>query len=126
MYTVAVKQDFVAKHYLLGADAAGPESRLHSHDYRVEVQLEGKSLNRDGYLVDIVVIRENLEAVLVKYRERTLNEAPEFVGLNPSVEHFARILCEELCKRTGTQDLSAVTVRLWEDESAWAAFRREW
>lgn len=124
MYTVAVRQDFVASHYLLGVDA-GPESRLHSHDYRIEVQLEGRSLNEHGYLVDIDVIKANLEALLAGYRDRTLNDALEFDGLNPSVEHFARIVCEELFRRIRTPGLSAVTVKLWEDESAWAAFRRE-
>jgi 6-pyruvoyltetrahydropterin/6-carboxytetrahydropterin synthase len=125
VYTVAVRQDFVAQHYLLGADA-GPESELHSHDYRVEVRLEGRSLDEHGYLVDIDVIKKNLDALLAKYHGRTLNEAPEFEGLNPSVEHFARIVCAELIKRTGTLGLvDAVTVRMWEDENAWAAFRQE-
>ncbi len=125
MYTVAVRQDFVAQHYLLCA-GAGPESSLHSHDYKIEVQLEGKSLNELGYLTDIDVIKENLETILGKYRDRTLNDAPEFEQLNPSVEHFARIVCEELGKRIAAPSVEAITVRLWEDESAWAAFRQEW
>jgi 6-pyruvoyltetrahydropterin/6-carboxytetrahydropterin synthase len=124
MYTVAVSQDFVARHYLIGVDA-GPENNLHPHDYRIEVQLEGRSLNEHGYLVDIDVIKANLEALLAKYRDRTLNDAPEFAGLNPSVEHFARIVCDELFERIRTPGLDAVIVKLWEDESAWAAFRRE-
>jgi 6-pyruvoyltetrahydropterin/6-carboxytetrahydropterin synthase len=124
MYTVAVSQDFVARHRLLGVET-GPESQLHSHDYRIEVQLEGRTLNEQGYLVDIDVIKANLEELLAKYRDQNLNDAPEFEGLNPSVERFARIMCHELCQRFRPQRLFAVTVKLWEDESAWAAFRRE-
>lgn len=124
MYTVAVSQDFVARHRLLGVET-GPESQLHSHDYRIEVQLEGRTLNEQGYLIDIDVIKENLEALLAKYRDQNLNDAPEFEGLNPSVERFARIMCHELSERLRAQRLKAITVKLWEDESAWAAYRRE-
>lgn len=125
MYSVAVRQDFVAQHYLLGGNG-GPENSLHSHDYRVEVQLEGRSLDVDGYLVDIVVIKDGLEALLSKYRNKTLNDTPEFDGLNPSVEHFARIMCEGLFNHIQQPGLYAITVKMWEDENAWAAFRQEW
>lgn len=125
MYTVAVREDFVAQHYLLGG-AGCTENSLHSHDYRVEVQLEGHSLNEDGYLVDIIFIKESLEALLSQYRNKTLNDAPEFDRLNPSVEHFARIICEGLFKHIQQSGLHAITVKMWEDESAWAAFRQEW
>ena len=35
-YTLAVKRDFVARHFLFGADW-GAENQLHSHHYQVEV-----------------------------------------------------------------------------------------
>jgi 6-pyruvoyltetrahydropterin/6-carboxytetrahydropterin synthase len=125
MYTVAVREDFVAQHYLLGGDG-GRENHLHSHDYRVEVRLEGRSLNEDGYLVDIIIIKESLATLLSQYRNKTLNDAPEFDGLNPSVEHFSRIMCEGLFNHIEHTGLHAITVKIWEDESAWAAFRQEW
>jgi 6-pyruvoyltetrahydropterin/6-carboxytetrahydropterin synthase len=125
MYSVAVRQDFVAQHFLLGGGDA-PENSLHSHDYRVEVQLEGRILNEYGYLVDIDVIKEGLEALLSKYRNKTLNDTQEFDGLNPSVEHFARIMCEGLFNRIQQSGLTSITVKMWEDENAWAAFRQEW
>jgi 6-pyruvoyltetrahydropterin/6-carboxytetrahydropterin synthase len=124
MYTVAVQRDFVAQHFLVGGDW-GVENQRHSHHYRVEVRLEGRRLDRHGYLVDIVDIERNLEALVARYRDQTLNEAPEFAGLNPSIEHFARILCEALNERISADNLSSVTVVLWENEIAWAAYRRE-
>ena len=124
MYTVAVIKDFVAQHFLIGGDG-GPESRWHSHHYRVEVQLEGRTLNNHGYLVDILDIKTNLEELLARYRDQTLNEAPEFEGLNPSIENFARIFCQALSSHIKAPNLNAITIKLWEDESAWAAFRQE-
>jgi 6-pyruvoyltetrahydropterin/6-carboxytetrahydropterin synthase len=124
MYTLCVRQDFVAQHILTGDDS-GPENRWHSHHYQVEVRLEGTSLDKQGYLVDIVDVRNHLEAILNSYRDRTLNETPEFEGLNPSLEHFARIFCQALSNQIRSPNLSAVTVRLWEDERTWAAHRQE-
>jgi 6-pyruvoyltetrahydropterin/6-carboxytetrahydropterin synthase len=122
-YTLAVERDFVARHYLVGGDW-GAENELHSHHYQVEVQLEGKTLDEHGYLVDIVAVEAHLEELTAYYRDQTLNDLPEFTGLNPSIEHFARILCQELLSRV-KEPLSAVTVRIWENDIAWAAYREE-
>ena len=59
------------------------------------------------------------------FRDKTLNETPEFAGLNPSIEHFARIVCQALSERLKAPTLQAITVRLWEHERAWAAYRQE-
>jgi 6-pyruvoyltetrahydropterin/6-carboxytetrahydropterin synthase len=124
MYTVAVKRDFVAQHFLVGGDW-GVENERHSHHYQVEVQLMGDRLDEHGYLVDIVDIEANLEALVEYYRDRTLNELPEFAGLNPSIEHFARIWCESLAGRIKAPTLVAIEVKIWEAEIAWASFRKD-
>jgi 6-pyruvoyltetrahydropterin/6-carboxytetrahydropterin synthase len=124
MYTVAVKRDFVAQHFLIGGDW-GAENERHSHHYQLEVQLEGATLDAHGYLVDIVDIETHLEALVAYYRDRTLNELPEFEALNPSIEHFARIFCQALSTRIQVPHLSAITVRIWENEIAWAAYRKD-
>jgi 6-pyruvoyltetrahydropterin/6-carboxytetrahydropterin synthase len=123
MYTVAVRQDLVAYHYLWGGDW-GAENERHAHHYGVEVQAEGKTLDKHGYLLDIADLEVHLEEVLAYFREQTLNELPEFVGLNPSVEHFARIICQDLMGRIKAP-LRALRVRIWETESIWAAYRQE-
>ncbi len=122
-YVVAVRRDFVAQHYLVGGDW-GPENTPHSHHYVVEVQLEGRRLDQHGYLVDIVDIEQNLNAIVAHYRDQTLNDLPEFAGLNPSIEHFCRIVCETLAARLEADTLAAVAVKIWENEIAWALYRR--
>ena len=124
MYTVAVKREFIAQHHLIGGDW-GAENELHSHHYQVEVQLQGAALDQHGYLVDIVDIESNLDALVLHYQDQILNQLPEFEGLNPSIEHFARILCQALAERIQASNLSALRVKLWENEIAWAAYRME-
>jgi len=123
MYTLAVKRSLVARHFLVGGDW-GAENQPHSHHYQVEVQVEGKALNQHGYLVDIVKLEARLDELLAYYREQTLNELPEFAGLNPSIEHFARLLCQGLLSRM-KDPLHALTVKVWEDDIAWTAYREE-
>ena len=123
MYVLAVERDFVAQHFLTGGDW-GRENERHSHHYRMEVQLEGPALDEHGFLVDIVDVEVRLEEHVAYFRDRMLNELPEFAGLNPSIEHFARIICEDLLNHIKAP-LRAITVRIWEDDIAWAAYRKE-
>lgn len=124
MYTLAVKRDFIARHYLIGGDW-GPENDPNSHHYILELQMEGQELDRHGYLVDIVEVEKHLDEIVGYYREQMLNDKPEFAGLNPSIEHFARILATSLSERIQADNLTSLKVVLWENESAWAAYRVE-
>ncbi len=124
MYTVAVKRDFVAQHFLIGGDW-GAENEWHSHHYHVELQLSGPTLDHHGYMVDIVDIEHHLDDLVTYYRDKTLNDLPEFAGLNPSIEHFSRILCRSLSERIEAPNLSLVAVQIWENDIAWARFQLE-
>lgn len=124
MYTLGVKRDFIARHYLIGGDW-GPENDPNSHHYVLELQLEGSELDTHGYLTDIVEVDKQLDELVSYYQEQMLNDKPEFAGLNPSIEHFARILATTLSERIQAQNITALKVVLWENDSAWAAFRIE-
>lgn len=121
MYTLAVRRDFVAQHFLIGGDW-GTENSWHSHHYYVELQLTGAELDRHGYLVDIVAVEQELNSFVARYRDKTLNELPEFAGLNPSIEHFTRIACESLAERLSFPNIHTICVKIWENEIAWASY----
>jgi 6-pyruvoyltetrahydropterin/6-carboxytetrahydropterin synthase len=124
MYTIAVERSFVAQHFLFGGDW-GPENLPHSHPYRVEVRLQGAALDAHGYLVDIVDLDCHLDEIVAYFRDRTLNELPEFNGLNPSIEHFARIICRMLRQHLRAPNVQAICVKIWETDIAWASYREE-
>ena len=121
MHMVAVRRDFIAQHFLIGGDW-GDENTLHSHHYVLELQLRGETLDEHGYLVDIVDIERELDAVVASYRDVVLNETPAFEGLNPSIEHFSRIVAEALASRITAPNLSSLCVQIWENDIAWASF----
>ncbi|MBI5943569.1 MAG: 6-carboxytetrahydropterin synthase [Chloroflexi bacterium] len=121
MYTLAVRREFIARHFLVGGDW-GAENFPNSHHYILELQLKGAELDTHGYLVDIVDVEKHLDEVVGYYMEQMLNDKPEFAGLNPSIEHFSRILATTLNERIKAQNIFKIKVVLWEHANAWAAF----
>ncbi len=121
MYTVGIQRELSARHYLVGRDF-GPENRPHPHRYRVEFRLSGERLDADGFLVDIDALAAGIDAVLPRFQNALLNELPEFEGLNPSIEHLARILWRAFRARLTPPDRMAAAVTVWEDAVGWAAF----
>ncbi len=124
LYTITVKREFTAYHYLTGGDW-GPENEKHAHQYRVELELEGEELDRHGYLVDIVDIERIFDALVKQYQGKTLNALDEFKGLNPSIENFSRIICQQFMSKLDADNVSAARVKIWENEIACASFRQE-
>ncbi|GAB4429001.1 MAG: 6-carboxytetrahydropterin synthase [Anaerolineales bacterium] len=120
MYTLAVRREFDATHYLIGGDW-GDENHPHQHHYLLELQLFGETLDQHGYLVDIVDVEAHLDALVARYHDKSLNDFPEFAGLNPSIEHFSRILCAALSLNIKAENITRIKVVLWENEIAWAA-----
>jgi 6-pyruvoyltetrahydropterin/6-carboxytetrahydropterin synthase len=121
MYRVGVLRDFIAQHYLIGGDW-GAENTKHSHSYRLELELSGRELDQHHYLVDIVAIEQALDRLITTYRDHTLNDLPEFSGVNPSLEHFARVLCESLAQQFLKGSVERFSVKLWENSFAWAGY----
>jgi 6-pyruvoyltetrahydropterin/6-carboxytetrahydropterin synthase len=122
MYTLAVRKDFIARHFLIGGDW-GPENNPNSHHYLLELKLTAENLDEHGYLVDIVEVERHLAELVGYYNEQMLNELPEFSGLNPSIEHFARILCNAFNERLKALNLHRLEVVLWENEKAWVSYK---
>ena len=124
MYSVTVERAFVAQHFLTVPNP-GPEGDLHSHHYTAKVELAGEELNDYGYLADIDALNERIDTAVDRYRDETLNDLPEFADMNPSLEHFARIFGERFSEELDAPEVDSVTVKLREDDIAWASHRQE-
>jgi 6-pyruvoyltetrahydropterin/6-carboxytetrahydropterin synthase len=123
-YAIGVQQSFSARHYLIGGDW-GEENEPHAHPYRIEIRLFGDGLDEHGYLIDIDAVTRLLDRRVRYFKNQLLNELPEFAGINPSLEHFARIFCDGICGELKLSGVTSICVRLWENDAAWAQYRRE-
>ncbi len=124
MYTISIQRDFIAQHYLVGGDW-GAENEPHSHHYKIEVMLEGENLDQHGYLIDLIDVEAQLDALIARYRDKTLNDLPPLEGVNPSIERFCQLLCEELNEALYAPNISAISVKLWENQIAWVVYDLE-
>jgi 6-pyruvoyltetrahydropterin/6-carboxytetrahydropterin synthase len=124
-YTVGVVRSFIASHFLFGGDW-GRENQPHAHPYRMEVIFAGDALDRHGYLLDIAIVKEHLDRLVARFRDKMLNDLPELGGQNPGLEPFARVLAESLARTLvpalAARTLSALTVKLWENDEAFATY----
>lgn len=123
-YTVALREKFSASHFF-NEKKETAEGLAHPHHYYVEIRVEGKELDGSGYLIDLEEIDLFMKDILSHYSDILLNDLPEFANLPPSLEHFARILCQTAFHRLISPHIKAICVKLWESERAWASFREE-
>lgn len=122
-HALMVERSFVAQHYLTVPDP-GPEGVPHSHRFTLELHFAGPELDEYGYLVDIDRVKAVLDDVEARYRDELLNDLPEFEGLNPSVERFAQFVGDRVADALANPTPDQLTVRIWEDEEAWASHSR--
>lgn len=122
-YELMVQREFIAQHFLTVPDPEPPEGEVHSHRFTVEVEFTTDSLGEYGYIVNINEVEALLDDIEERYRDTLLNDLPEFEELNPSVEHFARIVCTRFRADLSDGNPDGVTVRIWEDDLAWASYR---
>ncbi len=124
MFEVAVEQSFAAAHAL--RDYQGKCERLHGHNYRVRVIVQGEQLNPSGLLVDFLDLRRILHEVIEPFDHRVLNEVPPFDRVNPTAEELARYLCQQVSQRLQSLRADGVSVKevqVWETDSAVAVYR---
>ncbi len=122
MYSLGVKREFDARHFLIGGDW-GEENIEHSHHYRLELVLEKKELDRHGFLVDIVEVQRHLDEVVADFQGKTLNTLAAFAGTNPSIERLATILHGLFKTKFAYFRLAALSVIIREDDIAWTSYR---
>lgn len=115
-YTLKVIVEFAAAHSL--RDYPGDCSRLHGHNWKVEVEVTATALDRVGIAMDFKTIRREAKAVVDMLDHQYLNEMPAFTEVNATAENIAAHLYGELSHRlnTATAQVSAITV--WETERA--------
>lgn len=122
-YRLTVRREFIAQHYLTVPNP-GREGDVHSHTFTAEVEFAGPELGEHGYLVDIDAVEAALDGLEARYQDALLNDLPEFGDANPSVERFARLFGDRFVDRLGDTIPTRLTIRMWEDDLAWASHER--
>ncbi|HUV40107.1 MAG TPA: 6-carboxytetrahydropterin synthase QueD [Planctomycetota bacterium] len=120
MYELVVEAHFASAHRLREYD--GNCERLHGHNWRIEVRLAGERLNDLGMLCDFRDAKRIVREVTGRFDHRYLNDIPPFDELNPTTEHIARHLFDEVSKRL-PDGVRAVSVTAWESDGSGVTYR---
>ncbi len=119
MFELVVEKTIAAAHYL--RDYEGPCERLHGHNYRILVYVQGEELNEAGMLEDFGEIKKALNAILNRLDHYNLNDLPEFTHLSPSAENIARVIGDALAEHPWRRG-RIHRVQVWETPTQGATY----
>ena len=120
MFEVTKKAGFSAAHFLRDYD--GPCSRLHGHNWTVEVVIRAPRVDKMGMVVDFVDLGRALDELVESVDHRNLNKIPPFTEVNPTSENLAAWFHQELTRRLEPHGIAPHTVRIWELPDCSAAY----
>jgi 6-pyruvoyltetrahydropterin/6-carboxytetrahydropterin synthase len=112
-YQVIIEDNFSSAHAL--RHYHGVTEPLHGHNFRVQVVVEGKQLQKKvKYLTDFIALKTALRAVIGPLDHINLNEIPPFNKENPSAENLARFIGQEVRRHWRERGVRLASVTVWE------------
>jgi 6-pyruvoyl-tetrahydropterin synthase len=107
----------------------GPAQRLHGATYVVDATFRRADLDADGLVVDIGRASEELHSILHEMNYRNLDDENDFIGVNTTTEHLARVIFDRLAGSArsgrlgeGARGLASICVTLHESHVAWGSY----
>jgi 6-pyruvoyltetrahydropterin/6-carboxytetrahydropterin synthase len=122
-YTLKVVSDFASAHQLHGYP--GECSRLHGHNWKLEVEVQATELDEVGMGIDFKAIKQAARQASDRLDHRHLNELEPFTASNPTAENIAAYLYREIAGQLNGPRIRVVAVTLWETERACVRYTEE-
>ena len=94
MFEVTVEDSFAAGHYL--RNYKGKCENPHGHNYKIQVTLAGRELDKAGLLLDFRDLREVMKPTIDRLDHQMMNDLEPFTVLNPSAENMAKYFYDEI------------------------------
>ena len=120
MFELNVEDEFDSAHFL--RNYKGKCERMHGHNYRVQVSIRSKKLNKIGLVLDFGEIKSELKKIMEILDHHVLDELPAFKNVNPSAENIAKYIFECLSKPLKGKKVRLVKVTVWETARASASY----
>lgn len=120
MYELKVVTRFAAAHQLTMVGTKC--ENMHGHNWKIEVYVIGKNLDKAGVLVDFGVIKKHVADVMTLLDHKYLNELAFFEHKQPSSENIAYLITTELQQRIDSSAVRVSRVTAWESDDAGATY----
>jgi 6-pyruvoyltetrahydropterin/6-carboxytetrahydropterin synthase len=122
-YTLKVVTDFASAHTLRGYPGAC--SRMHGHNWKLEIEVEARALDEIGMGVDFQVIKHAARELASQLDHHYLNDIAPFDRVNPTAENIAAWFYRGLTERLNAAGRRISAVTLWETERACVRYTEE-
>ena len=116
MFVLKIVTDFASAHSL--RNYPGDCSRLHGHNWGVEVMVFSNKLDETGIAIDFREIKKQTKVVAKRLDHQYLNEIKPFDALNPTAENIAKYFFDEVGLLINNQDAKVKEVTIWETPRA--------
>lgn len=120
MYRLTIHTHFAAAHNLINYQ--GDCENLHGHNWKVEVTVAARELDKAGLGIDFKLLKKETNRVLDQLDHTYLNELAPFREVSPSSENIARHLFEELGKVLNSDNVTVEKINVWESDNACASY----
>mgnify|MGYP005859126593 CR=1 FL=1 len=122
MYRIGVWDHFSSAHYL--RNYQGKCEHLHGHNWKVEVVLEGETLDNAGMMLDFSILKGFLKEIMNTLDHKCLNDDIYFFkDLSPSSEHIARFVYNSLKEKLKDYPVKMYEVKVFESENSYAIYK---
>ena len=115
-YQLKVVTDFASAHTL--RDYPGACSRMHGHNWKVELEAVATQLDEIGMGVDFKVMKQAAREVGGRLDHQYLNDLEPFKSVNPTAENIAAYMYKEISARINSDSIKVTALTLWETERA--------
>ena len=120
MYRLMIKTSFAAAHNLINYQ--GDCENLHGHNWRVEVIVAAKELDKAGLGIDFKILKKQTNSLLDELDHKYLNDLTPFKNNSPSSENISRYLFERLSETLNNENITVEKINVWESENACASY----
>ncbi|MFA5515523.1 MAG: 6-carboxytetrahydropterin synthase QueD [Desulfuromonadales bacterium] len=120
MYRLTINTHFAAAHNL--RNYQGDCENLHGHNWKVEVTVAARELDKAGLGIDFKILKRETKEVLGLLDHKYLNDIPPFDTLSPSSENMACFLFEKIGERLNSANVQVEKVTVWESDQAHASY----
>lgn len=120
MYRLKIHTYFAAAHCL--THYQGDCENLHGHNWRVEVAVTARELDKAGLGIDFKILKSETNTLLKTLDHKYLNDLDPFAELSPSSENIAKFLYHELSSKLNTDNVRVEMITVWESDFANASY----
>ena len=113
---IFIKTHFSGGHHL--RDYPGTCEKPHGHNWKVKVTVRAAKLDHLGMGIDFKVLKLHVNEVIDTLDHCDLNEHPAFTVKNPSSEHIAIYIFEQLKETLHTDRYRLYAVEISETDSS--------